>query len=68
MAKQWTSERGKQHGGQPWSLSTLKLLLTNVLYRGDKRLIVLGLSLTAIFAQKNGFRRNLLDELFHERH
>jgi len=34
-AKQWTSERGKQHGGQPLSMSTLKLLLTNVLYRGD---------------------------------
>jgi hypothetical protein len=35
MAKQWTSERGKQHGGQPLGMSTLKLLLTNVLYRGD---------------------------------
>src|SRR3954464_12187854 len=35
MAKQWTSERGKQHGGEPLSMSTLKLLLTNVLYRGD---------------------------------
>src|SRR4051812_32282722 len=34
-AKQWTSERGKQHGGQPLSMSRLKLLLTNVLYRGD---------------------------------
>src|SRR4051794_7411837 len=34
-AKQWTSERGKQHGGQPLSMSTFKLLLTNVLYRGD---------------------------------
>jgi DNA invertase Pin-like site-specific DNA recombinase len=35
MAKQWTSERGKQHGGQLLGMSTLKLLLTNVLYRGD---------------------------------
>jgi site-specific DNA recombinase len=34
-AKAWTSQRGKGHGGQPLSLSTLKLLLTNVLYCGD---------------------------------
>ncbi|MFL6417658.1 MAG: recombinase zinc beta ribbon domain-containing protein, partial [Bryobacteraceae bacterium] len=34
-AKQWTSERGKQHGGKLLSRSTLQLLLTNVLYRGD---------------------------------
>jgi site-specific DNA recombinase len=33
--KQWTSERGKRHGGDPLSMSTLRLLLTNVLYRGD---------------------------------
>ena len=33
-AKQWTSERGKQHGGQPLSMSTLEVL-TKVLYRGD---------------------------------
>src|SRR3954462_6697778 len=34
-SKQWTSQRGKRHGGQPLSMSTLRLLLTNVLYRGD---------------------------------
>src|SRR3954464_1149256 len=34
-SKQWTSGRGKRHGGQPLSMSTLRLLLTNVLYRGD---------------------------------
>ena len=34
-SKQWTSRRGKRHGGQPLSMSTLRLLLTNVLYRGD---------------------------------
>jgi site-specific DNA recombinase len=34
-AKQWTSRRGKTHGGGPLSLSTLRLLLSNVLYRGD---------------------------------
>ena len=34
-AKQWTSQRGKTHGGQPLGMSTLRLLLTNVLYRGD---------------------------------
>jgi DNA invertase Pin-like site-specific DNA recombinase len=33
--KQWTSGRGKRHGGQLLSTSTLRLLLTNVLYRGD---------------------------------
>ncbi len=34
-AKHWTSRRGTVHGGQLLSLSTLRLLLTNVLYRGD---------------------------------
>ena len=34
-AKQWTSRSGRTHGGQLLSLSTLRLLLTNVLYRGD---------------------------------
>jgi site-specific DNA recombinase len=34
-AKQWTSRRGQTHGGGPLSLSTLRRLLTNVLYRGD---------------------------------
>jgi site-specific DNA recombinase len=34
-AKQWTSRRGQTHGGGPLRLSTLRLLLTNVLYRGD---------------------------------
>ena len=34
-AKQWTSRTGKAHGGQLLSMSTLRLLLTNVLYRGD---------------------------------
>src|SRR4051794_41114731 len=33
--KHWTSGRGKRHGGQLLSMSTLRLLLTNVLYRGD---------------------------------
>src|SRR5947209_11839763 len=33
--KQWTSHRGQRHGAQPLSMSTLRLLLTNVLYRGD---------------------------------
>src|SRR4051794_4960895 len=33
--KQWTSGRGKRHGGHLLSMSTLRLLLTNVLYRGD---------------------------------
>src|SRR3954467_498748 len=33
--KQWTSQRGTRHGGQRFSMSTLRLLLTNVLYRGD---------------------------------
>jgi DNA invertase Pin-like site-specific DNA recombinase len=33
--KPWTSQRGKRHGGQRFSMSTLRLLLTNVLYRGD---------------------------------
>ena len=34
-AKQWTSRAGKPHGGQLLSMSTLRLLLTNVLYCGD---------------------------------
>src|SRR3954449_10493341 len=34
-SKQWTSQRGKRHGEQRLSISTLRLLLTNVLYRGD---------------------------------
>src|SRR3954462_15334883 len=34
-AKQWTSRSGRTHGGQLLSLSTLRLLVTNVLYRGD---------------------------------
>src|SRR3954447_535288 len=34
-AKQWTSRNGKTHGGQLLSMSTLRLLVTNVLYRGD---------------------------------
>jgi site-specific DNA recombinase len=34
-AKQWTSRNAKTHGGQPLSMSTLRLLVTNVLYRGD---------------------------------
>jgi hypothetical protein len=34
-AKQWTSRSGKTHGGQLLSRSTLRLLVTNVLYRGD---------------------------------
>src|SRR4051812_1315249 len=34
-AKQWTSRSGRTHGGQLLSLSTLRRLLTNVLYRGD---------------------------------
>jgi site-specific DNA recombinase len=34
-AKQWTSRSGRTHGGQPLSLSTLRRLLTNVLYCGD---------------------------------
>jgi site-specific DNA recombinase len=34
-AKRWTSQRGKTHGGAPLSPSTLRLLLSNVLYRGD---------------------------------
>ncbi|MFL6450667.1 MAG: recombinase family protein [Bryobacteraceae bacterium] len=34
-AKQWTSRRGQTHGGGPLSLSKLRFLLTNVLYRGD---------------------------------
>jgi hypothetical protein len=34
-AKQWTSRGGKTHGGQLLSRSTLRLLVTNVLYRGD---------------------------------
>src|SRR5437868_5504156 len=33
--KQWTSGRGKRHGAQLLSMFTLRLLLTNVLYRGD---------------------------------
>ena len=33
--KQWTSQRGQRHGGEQLSMSTLRLLLTNVLYRGD---------------------------------
>src|SRR3954447_10762675 len=34
-AKQWTSRNGKTHGGQLLGMSTLRLLVTNVLYRGD---------------------------------
>jgi site-specific DNA recombinase len=34
-AKQWTSRSGRTHGGQLLSLSTLRLLVSNVLYRGD---------------------------------
>ena len=34
-AKHWTSRRGRVHGGQLLSMSTLRLLVTNVLYRGD---------------------------------
>jgi len=34
-AKQWTSRSGRTHGGQLLSLSTLRRLLTNVLYCGD---------------------------------
>jgi hypothetical protein len=34
-AKRWTSARGKRHGGQLMGMSTLHMLLTNVLYRGD---------------------------------
>src|SRR3954470_7787910 len=34
-AKQWTSRSGRTHGGQLLSLSTLRRVLTNVLYRGD---------------------------------
>jgi site-specific DNA recombinase len=33
--KRWTSARGKQHGGQLIGMSTMRALLTNVLYRGD---------------------------------
>src|SRR3982750_3427464 len=33
--KQWTSGGGKRPGGQLLTTSTLRLLLTNVLYRGD---------------------------------
>jgi site-specific DNA recombinase len=34
-AKPWTSRAGRTHGGQRLSMSTLRLLVTNVLYRGD---------------------------------
>src|SRR3954471_10015703 len=34
-AKQWTSRSGRTHGGQLLSRSTLRRLLTNVLYCGD---------------------------------
>ncbi len=34
-AKHWTSRRGGMRGGQLLSMSTLRLLVTNVLYRGD---------------------------------
>ncbi len=34
-AKHWTSRRGRVHGGQLLSMSTLRLLVTNVLYRGE---------------------------------
>jgi site-specific DNA recombinase len=34
-AKQWRSRSGKTHGGKLLSSSTLRLLLSNVLYRGD---------------------------------
>lgn len=34
-AKQWTSQAGKSHGGGLLLTSTLQLLLSNVLYRGD---------------------------------
>ncbi len=36
-AKHWTSQRGRVHGGQLLSLSTLRLLVSNVLYRGEIR-------------------------------
>src|SRR3954453_21113766 len=34
-AKQWTIRSRKTHGGQLLSMSTLRLLVSNVLYRGD---------------------------------
>ncbi|MFL6447383.1 MAG: recombinase family protein [Bryobacteraceae bacterium] len=34
-AKQWTSRSRRTHGGQLLSMSTLRLLVSNVLYRGD---------------------------------
>jgi site-specific DNA recombinase len=33
--KDWTSRGGQHHGGRAFSSSTLKLLLRNVLYKGD---------------------------------
>ncbi len=36
-AKHWTSQRGRVHGGKLLSMSTLRLLVTNVLYRGEIR-------------------------------
>ncbi len=35
-AKHWTSRRGRVHGGRLLSMSTLRLLVTNVLYRGGR--------------------------------
>jgi hypothetical protein len=35
--KRWKSRQGRAHGGQPWCKSTLRALLSNVLYVGSIR-------------------------------
>src|SRR3954469_18553461 len=35
LTKEWTSKAGKHHPGRPFSRTTLRLLLSNVLYTGD---------------------------------
>ena len=37
LTKQWQSRRGRAHGGQPFSKTTLRALLSNVLYVGSIR-------------------------------
>src|SRR4051812_38756102 len=61
-AKQWTSRNGKTHGGQLLGMSTLRLLVTNVLYCGDithkglVRCAQCGALLTTSFTGRQGQR------------